>query len=98
MNFLKQIANSTTVDSNKIFQGVDTSSKSLNTGNILNEVFAWAGIICVVVIIVSGFFYVTSAGNPSTLTRAKNAMTYALIGLGLIILAFGIVTFVTEVI
>lgn len=31
--------------------------------NVLNIVYTWAGIICVIIIIIAGFYYVTSNGN-----------------------------------
>lgn len=78
----------------KAFTGVDTSTKNLDMTKVLNSVFIWAGIICVLIIVVSGIMYVTSAGDSGKVTRAKNAITYALVGLGIIIFAFSIVNFV----
>lgn len=56
----------------------------------------WAIIsaVSVLVIIIAGFMYVTSAGNPDKTKKAKNAIMYALIGLVVAILARTIVQFV----
>ena len=62
--------------------------------NILNTAYTWAGIICVIIIIIAAYFYVTSAGNAATVKRAKDALTGAIIGLIVIILAFTITQFV----
>lgn len=61
---------------------------------ILNTVYTWAGIICVIIIIVAGFLYVTSAGNAATVKKAKDALFGAVIGLVVVALAFAITTFV----
>jgi hypothetical protein len=62
--------------------------------NILNAVYFWAGAIAVIVIIVAGFYYVTSANNSSQIVRAKNAIFAAVIGLVIVLLAFGITNIV----
>lgn len=65
-----------------------------NIENGLNKVFFWAGIVAVVVIVLAGLKYVTSAGDPGKVATAKNAILYALVGLILVILSFTIVNFV----
>jgi hypothetical protein len=60
----------------------------------LNTVYFVAGIIAVIVIIVAGYMYVVSAGDSAAVTKAKNAILYAVIGLVVIILAFAITWFV----
>lgn len=62
--------------------------------NVLNAVYFWAGAIAVIVIIVAGFYYVTSANNSSQIVRAKNAIFSAVIGLVIVLLAFGITNIV----
>lgn len=62
--------------------------------NILNTVFVWAGIICVIIIVIAGIEYSISIGNPSKVTKAKNAILYAAVGLAIIIASAAIVNFV----
>jgi heme/copper-type cytochrome/quinol oxidase subunit 2 len=62
--------------------------------NALNTVYLVGGILAVIVIIVAGYFYVTSSGNATTVEKAKNAILYAVIGLVIILLAFAITWFV----
>jgi len=62
--------------------------------NFLTPVYTWAGIICIIVIIVAGYFYVISAGNAATVKRAKDAILGAVIGLVVIMAAFVITQFV----
>ncbi|PID33191.1 hypothetical protein CR969_02110 [Candidatus Saccharibacteria bacterium] len=62
---------------------------------ILNVVYSIAGVIAVVMIIIASISYTTSGGDSNKLTSAKNTILYAVIGLALIMLAFGITNYVT---
>lgn len=64
--------------------------------NGLNLLYYIAGIVAVIVIIIAGLNYVTALGNSSQITRAKNMILYAVIGLGVLLLAFAITNFVIE--
>lgn len=63
-------------------------------GNAMNVVYFWAGLIAVIIIIIAGFFYVTSAGEPAKTKRAKDAILYAVVGLFVVIFAFVITQFI----
>ncbi len=62
--------------------------------SVLNPVYFWAGVVATIVIIVAGFIYATASGEAAKLTRAKNAILGACIGLALILGAFVITNFV----
>ena len=62
--------------------------------NAINALIFIAGIACVIVIIIGGFMYIVSAGNPDRTKTAKDAILYAIIGLIISLAAFGIVNFV----
>jgi len=62
--------------------------------NGLNVAYFLAGSIAVIVIIIGGIMYVTSAGNAANITKAKNMVLYSVIGLVVIILAYAITNFV----
>jgi type IV secretory pathway VirB2 component (pilin) len=53
-----------------------------------------AGICAIIIIIVSGFMYVTSGGDPGKISNAKDAVLYALIGVVIAIVAQAIIIFV----
>ena len=59
--------------------------------NILNAIILVAGIIAAIFIVVGGVNYMTSAGDPGKVAKAKNTIIYALIGLVVCVLAFAIV-------
>lgn len=65
--------------------------------NVLFPVYFWAGTIAVIIIVVAGFMYTTSGGDPAKLTRAKNAILGAVIGLVVVLTAFGITSIVLGV-
>ena len=67
---------------------------TLNT--IINVVLSVLGIVAVVVIIVGGFTYMTSNGDATKITKAKNTILYGVIGLVIALLAFAIVNFVLK--
>ncbi|MBX4197631.1 pilin [Candidatus Saccharibacteria bacterium] len=52
------------------------------------------GVIAVIMIIVGGFRYITSGGNPESTKSARNTILYAIIGLVVVALAQIIVRFV----
>lgn len=53
-----------------------------------------AGILAVIMIIVSGIKYITSGGDSSKIAGAKNALVYAIVGLIIVALSQVIVRFV----
>lgn len=74
------------------YTGVKDPSTALS--GILSLVYAWAGIIAVIVIIIAGYFFVTARGDPAQIKRAKDALRGAVIGLVIVIMAFAITQFV----
>ena len=61
---------------------------------ILNVVYLAAGIVAVIVIIISGLFYSISQGDASKIKRGKDGILYAVVGLVVIMLAFVITNFI----
>lgn len=52
--------------------------------NIISQTLAWLlgilGFIAVIGFVISGILYLTAAGNDTQLEKAKNAMTYSIVG------------------
>ena len=61
---------------------------------IFNHAFIWAGIVCVIIMIMGGISYVTSVGNPQKIEKAKNTIMNAAIGLIITLVAAAIVNLV----
>lgn len=83
--------------------GVNLPNKVTNQGfltarvqEILTFVFVLMGGIAVLIITIAALQYVISAGDPQKVSRAKDTIIYALIGLVVAILAFAIVNFVLD--
>ena len=85
-----QIAAGATV--NAVNGGGDTLVSDVT--NILNAIIGVLGLVCVVVMIVGGVNYMTSAGDPGKTKKGKDTILYGLIGLIVCVLAFALVNFV----
>ncbi len=73
----------------------DGSDKGL-LNSILLPVYFWAAVVATIVIVVGGFMYTTSSGDPAKVSRAKNAILGAVVGLIFVITAFTITSIVME--
>ena len=62
--------------------------------NLLNATFGVVGIIAVVMIIIGGFYYMTSQGSPEKVQKGKNTILYGIVGLIICLSAFAIVNFI----
>lgn len=61
---------------------------------VLQIVFGFAGAVAVLIIVIAGFQYVLSQGDPQRTAKAKNTVIYAIVGLFVCIFSFAIVRFV----
>jgi len=59
--------------------------------NILKYIFPLAGLICVVFVIVGGYMWMSAAGDPSRVKAAQNTLTWAIIGLIVVLLAVAVI-------
>lgn len=82
----------------KIPAGPDTGIPKVEAStaitDILNIAYTAAGIVAVIVIIVSAIFYVISQGDASKIKRAKDGILYSIVGLVVVMLAFTLTNFV----
>ena len=62
--------------------------------DVMYLIYAVAGVIAVIVIIVAGIQFSLAGGNPQTVSKAKNAIIYSLVGLIVVASAFMITNFV----
>ncbi len=63
---------------------------------IINIISVIVGVVAVVMIVVGGLKYITSGGESSNVSSAKNTIIYAIIGLVIVALAQFIVRFVLD--
>lgn len=70
-----------------------TSATSIEVllDNVINYIFLIATAITPILIIVGGFYFITSAGSVDKVTKAKNIITYTIIGYAIVLFARGLV-------
>ena len=61
---------------------------------ITNVLLFIIGAISVIMLVIGGILYTTSAGDSAAVTSAKNTILYAIVGIVVALLAFAIVNFV----
>ncbi|MDB5163226.1 MAG: hypothetical protein JWO54_157 [Candidatus Saccharibacteria bacterium] len=72
----------------------DSSDSLVN--NIVNTLLFVVGALSVLMIIIGGLLYVTSQGDSGSVTKAKNTVLYAVIGLIVALLAYAIVNWLFD--
>lgn len=63
--------------------------------NVISILMLVAGFVAIAFIIVGGFTYITSSGDPSGIKKAKETIVNAIIGLIMAMVSFGVVKFIT---
>lgn len=86
----------TTVDDVSSCDGFkDQESDLMGTLNtVINVIIAVVGFVAVIMIILGGISFITSQGDTSKVTKARNTILYGVVGLVIALLAFAIVNFV----
>ena len=74
--------------------GIPSASPNDILHNALNVAYFIAGVTAVLVIVIAGFTLVTAGSDPGTVTKAKNSILYAVVGLIVVILAAVITQFI----
>ena len=63
---------------------------------ILNIIISLAGVVLLLMLIMGGFGYITSGGDKEKAAKAKNTLTYAILGLVVILGAWLIIRLIEE--
>lgn len=74
---------------------ISNTSADKVLANGLNLVYFLAGLVAVIIIIIGGITYATSSGDSGKVTKAKNMILYAVVGLVIVLSAFAITNFVS---
>lgn len=61
---------------------------------VSNTILTLVGVVAVLFLIIGGFQYIASAGNPDSVGKAKNTILYAVIGIVVTILSYAAVQFI----
>lgn len=66
-------------------------------GNFISVILALAGIVLFLMLVVGGFRYLVSGGDPKAVEAAKGTITQAILGLVILVLAFLILVFIQKI-
>lgn len=75
--------------------GGDRDPRDIAAG-VINVIMGFLGIVAVVIILLGGFKWMTAAGNEDKIDEAKKLLAAGIIGLVIILSAWGIATFVLK--
>jgi uncharacterized membrane protein len=64
--------------------------------NLINAALIFSGIVAVIFIIIGGFKYIRSGGDPKQVDGARKTLTFAIIGLILVLLSFFILFMISS--
>lgn len=72
-----------------------------NISDLLTAATSWilalVASIIILVLIIGGLMYISSAGDEERMRAAKNIILYAIIGLGIILISYSLITEVTDI-
>lgn len=71
--------------------GADTGIEDI-IDSLISFFLVVALIVCPLMIVVGGFFFITSAGDPAKANKGRGIMIYAAVGLVIILISKGLVT------
>ncbi|MFA5133381.1 MAG: pilin [Patescibacteria group bacterium] len=78
----------------KITNPLPTADVPTLIGQIIRAVLGVVGSIALLMFLYGGFMWLTSAGNEQKITKGKNIIVWAIIGLAVIFLSYALVGFV----
>jgi len=76
--------------------GLGDTDVRIIIARVINVALGLLGVIAVALIVYSGFLWMTSAGNPDRIKKAKAVMINAIIGLLIILSSYAITTYVLD--
>ncbi len=87
---------------NVLAQGGQQTVPTVPVMQVLNRIVDWLFTILLVVaaifIIIAAFYFITAAGNPETIAKARNFVLYALVGVAVAVASRGLVVLVQQIV
>ncbi len=65
--------------------------------NVVSAALGFAGIVLFVLLLMGGFKYITSGGDPKATEEAQKTITYAILGLILILASYLILVLISKI-
>lgn len=90
----KVIDNYTTVERTTLGEGNFTRDPEKIVVNIIKQALSFLGLVFIIIIIWSGYQWMTAGGNAETVTTAKKRILNAVIGLIIVLAAYIIADFI----
>lgn len=84
------------IDNAKLTKLPEVSADKSSLQNILMVAFGVAAALAVLTIVIAALNFATGGGDPEKISRSKNAIIYALVGLAIALLAEAIVMLVLD--
>jgi Type IV secretion system pilin len=75
-------------------RGPGETDPAVIVGNIIKIALSLIGVLFTILILVSGYQWMTAGGNAETITKSKQRIVNAVIGLGITLAVFGLTTFI----
>lgn len=72
----------------------DTNFLATKAGQLVGTLLAFVGVLFLILMIYAGLMWMTASGNEQTVDKAKSLIINAIIGLVIVLAAYGITTFV----
>ncbi len=95
--YLTSAAFADTSEAQKYLQGLDGTDKDLIQDwvpQVINLAIGLAALVCVVILIASGYSYITAAGDENKIEKATKTLTYAIVGLVICFISVILVQFI----
>ncbi|PLX20284.1 hypothetical protein C0584_06080 [Candidatus Parcubacteria bacterium] len=81
-------------DSTCIDNPIDATSPEQFIGNVINAVLGISGSLALLMFVYGGFTWMLSGGSPEKVSKGKNTLVWATIGLVVIFSSYALVNFV----
>jgi len=65
--------------------------------NVVTAALEFVGAVAVILLVYAGIRFVTSGGDPKQVAAARQIITYAIIGLVIVLCSFGIIMFISYI-
>ncbi|NMB48636.1 hypothetical protein GYA13_04325 [Candidatus Kuenenbacteria bacterium] len=78
--------------------GLGTSDLRNTAVGVIQSLLGILGILALVIVLIGGFKWMTSAGNEEGVSSAKKTIAAGIVGLAIILFAYAIVSFVFNVV
>jgi len=63
--------------------------------NVIGVILSFGGVVLFLMLIAGGFQFITAGGDPAKVEQAKKTLTYAIMGVAFLALAFLILKFIS---